>query len=289
MSRPPAAWRVVALPVALAAGLAVGMVALGHTMGRAQTASPAPPSPTASPLSTPTAGASPSPSPSPSPSSAQEQAGKLIYLRDCAWCHGAEGEGSTFGPTLIGTGPASADFMLSTGRMPIPKVEVQPNRRPPAYARGQIDDLVAYIAALGVGPPIPPVDPAAGNLGEGADLYERNCAACHSSTGVGAALTSGLQAPTLRQSTPEEIGEAVRLGGAGLRSGKMPRFGPDVLSDRQLNSIIRYVQYLQRPNDRGGASLAHIGPVAEGFVAWFGALLFSLLLIRWIGERTRGG
>jgi ubiquinol-cytochrome c reductase cytochrome c subunit len=183
-------------------------------------------------------------------------------------------------------GAESADFMLSTGRMPIAAVEEQPPRRPPAYTSAEIAELTAYVASLGPGPDIPAVDPAAGDLGEGADLYEENCAACHSSTGVGGALTSGLQAPSIMDSTARQVAEAIRLGGAGLRTGKMPKFGPDALSDQQVDSIIRYVEYLQHPNDRGGASLAHIGPVAEGFVAWVGALLLLLLFIRWIGKRT---
>ena len=49
---------------------------------------------------------------------------------------------------------------------------------------------------------------------------------------------------------------------------------------------MRYVLYLQHPEDRGGASLARIGPVAEGFVAWFVGLLVLILFIAWIGERT---
>jgi ubiquinol-cytochrome c reductase cytochrome c subunit len=235
---------------------------------------------------------SPSPSPAqtapspPIPLSAQAQSGRRLYLRDCAWCHGQDGSGASFGPSLVGVGAASADFMLSTGRMPIPVVEEQPPRRKPVYTPTQIDQLVAYVASLGGGPDIPSVDPAAGVLGQGADLYQENCAACHSSTGVGGALTSGLQAPTMMGSTARQIAEAIRLGGAGLRTGKMPKFETDTLSDAQVNSIVRYVLYLQHPNDRGGASLARIGPVAEGLVAWAGGLLILIIFISWIGKRA---
>jgi len=61
----------------------------------------------------------------------------------------------------------------------------------------QIDALVAYISSLGSGPAIPAVDPSAGNLGQGEDLYEENCAACHSSTGIGAAPVIGNKYPIL--------------------------------------------------------------------------------------------
>ncbi len=257
------------------AALITVLVGVPAAIVAAQSSSPGP-SPTL-------AAAVPSPSVSLSP---QARSGRLLYLRDCAWCHGAHGVGTAFGPNLVGVGAESADFMLSTGRMPIPRVEEQPPRRKPVYTPAQIGELDAYVASLGPGPDIPSVDPAAGDLGKGADLYEQNCAACHSSTGIGGALTSGLKAPGLMDSSPRQIVEAMRLGGAGLRTGKMPKFGRDLLSEAQVDSIVRYVLYLQHPQDRGGLSLARIGPVAEGFAAWFGALLILVLFVAWIGKRT---
>jgi len=173
--------------------------------------------------------------------------------------------------------------MLSTGRMPIPKPEDQPQRKPPVYTPQEIRELVAFVAALGPGPPIPAVDAASGDLGQGAELYEENCASCHGSVGAGGALTSGLLAPDLSTSTPVQIAEAIRLGGAGTRTGKMPKFGPDLLNDHEVDSIVRYATYLERPNDRGGQNLGHLGPIPEGFVAWMVGLLALVLVTRWIG------
>jgi quinol---cytochrome-c reductase cytochrome c subunit len=214
-------------------------------------------------------------------------AGRGLYQQDCAWCHGTQGEGTLRGPNLMGVGAASADFVLRTGRMPIVNVERQPQRKTPAYTPRQIAELDAFVASLGPGPPIPVADPQAGSLGEGSQLYQVNCAACHSSTGIGGALTNGLQAPGLQDSTPTEIAEAVRLGGQGLRTGNMPKFGPDALDQRQLDSVIRYVLYLQHPRDRGGAGLTHLGPIIEGLVAWAGGLLILVVFIRWIGTKSR--
>jgi ubiquinol-cytochrome c reductase cytochrome c subunit len=232
--------------------------------------------------------ASPSPLASATSPAATQTPGRALYLEDCAWCHGDAGEGTGRGPSLQGVGPASADFMLSTGRMPIPQPQDNPPHRPAAYARPQIEELVAYVASLGAGIAIPSVDPAAGGVQQGATLYEVNCAACHSSTGIGGALTQGLEAPSLLDSTPVEIAEAMRLGGAGAVSGNMPRFGPDQVGERQLNSILRYIEFLQHRaerTDRGGLSLGRWGPVAEGFVAWAVGMVALLLVIRWIGER----
>lgn len=210
-------------------------------------------------------------------------AGRILYLRDCAFCHGSRGEGTGLAPPLIGVGAMAADFYLSTGRMPVATPINDPPRRAPAYDRRQIDTLVAYVASLGLGPPIPRVNPAAGSLAEGAELYEVNCAACHSSAGIGGALTQGKEAPSILTSTPTEIAEAMRLGG----TGNMPVFGLDTLDQRQVDSIIRYVQALQHPRDRGGLALGHIGPIAEGFIAWTVGLLLLVVFVRWIGTKAR--
>src|SRR5439155_13681263 len=86
--------------------------------------------------------------------------GERLYLRDCAWCHVANGGGSDRGPSLIGVGAASADFMLSTGRMPTDEPTNEPPRRSPRYTRAEIDAITRVIASFGPGPPIPAVDPA---------------------------------------------------------------------------------------------------------------------------------
>jgi ubiquinol-cytochrome c reductase cytochrome c subunit len=240
-----------------------GLRGAGHAAAQTPSPSPLTVGPTAPPTSGP---------------------GRELYLEDCAYCHGALGEGGNLGPPLIGVGAASADFMLSTGRMPISKPEAQPRRRPPAYTPEEIRELVAFVSALGPGgPPIPDVDPARGSLGQGAELFEGNCAACHGSVAAGGALTSGLEAPSLIGSTPVQTAEAIRLGGAGYRTGKMPKFGPDLLNDHEVDSIARYVEYLQDPQDRGGQNLGHLGPIPEGAVAWLVGLLALVVFVRWIG------
>jgi ubiquinol-cytochrome c reductase cytochrome c subunit len=67
----------------------------------------------------------------------------------------------------------------------------------------------------------------------------------------------------------------------------MPRFGEQRLSRRQLDSIVRYVLYARNPDDRGGWSLGHLGPVPEGMVAWLLAGAALLLVTRLIGEARK--
>ena len=176
-------------------------------------------------------------------------------------------------------GAASADFQLSTGRMPLTDPSAQAVRKPPAFSPDEIDALVAYVASLGDGPPIPDVDPAAGDLAEGGTLFRLNCAACHSAAGTGGALSYGDDAPKLWSATPLQIAEAIRTG-----PGQMPVFGPDTFSDHQVNSIVRYVRYLSDPDDPGGFSLGRIGPITEGMVALLLGLPILLFVCRRIEE-----
>ncbi len=153
------------------------------------------------------------------------------------------------------------------------------------FDSSQIRALVAYVASLGPGPAIPRVDTAAGDLSEGGTLFRFNSAACHSASGAGGALSFGTDAPPLRAPTPTQIGEAIRVG-----PGQMPVFGPDTFSDHQVNSLARYVRYLQSPEDPGGYPLGRIGPITEGMVALLlgiPILLFVCIRIEESHERRR--
>ncbi len=213
-----------------------------------------------------------------------------VYLRDCAQCHGAEGHGTQYGPDLRRVGAALVDFELSSGRMPVPYAAGQPKptrdeqqpRRAPHYDAATISALVGYVTSLtdGSGAPIPAVDMHAGSLATGGNLYRLQCAACHAWSGNGGALLHR-DAPATHPATALQIAEAVRGG-----PGNMPRFGSAALTDRQLDSLVRYVRYLDHPDDRGGNPLWHLGPFAEGAVAIVLALGVVVLATRWIGTRT---
>lgn len=203
-----------------------------------------------------------------------------VWLADCAVCHGSDALGTPRGPSLAGDGAAYTHYMLSTGRMPLDDPADAPARRPVAYSDEVIAGLVDYVAELVPGGPgIPKIEPG-GDLSAGGVLYRGQCAACHAWSGDGGALL-GRAAPPLRPATPVQVAEAVRLG-----PGTMPAFGRAALTDAELASLSRYVQYLDEPRDEGGWALGHLGPLAEGAVAWFvgiGVLLFAL---RRIGTRS---
>lgn len=208
--------------------------------------------------------------------------GRALFTTGCSSCHGLRAEGTRRGPSLLGVGAASVDFWVSTGRMPLKTGGGrQAVRKPPAYQRDEIDDLIAYVTSLDPdGPPIPELDLAQADLAEGGELFRANCAACHGAVGIGGALASGRQAPSLRPATAVQVGEAIRIG-----PGTMPNFGPDTFSHDQLEAVVTYVESLDHPDDRGGSGLGHAGPIPEGFVGWLAGLGALLLACYWIGDR----
>ncbi len=226
-------------------------------------------------------GAAQTPPPAPpGPSSADVEAGRQLYLVACTSCHGASGEGTDRGPSLIGAGAASAYYYLSTGRMPMDDPDVQPQRKPPVYSPRQIEQLTAYVASLGPGTPLPNLEWRHGDLSLGYELFSNNCAPCHSSAGAGGALGHAVYAPPIEPATPLQTAAAVRVG-----PGAMPAFGPETFDEHELESVVRYVMYLKEPQDRGGFGLGHLGPLPEGFVAWVVGLMAMLGAARWIGTR----
>ena len=205
---------------------------------------------------------------------------RTLYLRDCSTCHGADGSGTSRGPTLRGQGASGVDFMLTTGRMPLSEGASEMQRRKPSYAPDVIAALDAYVARLQPGgPAIPVLNMSAASLGDGGSLYREQCAACHQAAGEGGVLL-GQNSPPLDVSNPVQVAEAIRNG-----PGTMPVFGPTALSDRDVASVARYVTALQHADDPGGSSLGHLGPLPEGAVALvaMGLVIFAL---RRIGSRT---
>jgi ubiquinol-cytochrome c reductase cytochrome c subunit len=219
--------------------------------------------------------------------------GAGLYAANCLSCHGPNGQGqapngplgaggiSGAGPSLRGVGALSADFYLRTGSMPLPAPSDQPRRSKVQFSEREVDALVAYVASLGTGPPVPEPRPARGSVAQGLQLFTQHCAGCHQVVAAGGYL-KGAVAPSLGQATATQIAEAVRIG-----PYLMPSFSPKAISDRQLDSIVAYVQYTKHSDDPGGWPLGHIGPIPEGLVTWLiaSAVLVGVCIV--IGERLR--
>lgn len=209
--------------------------------------------------------------------------GRYLFSQTCSSCHGLDAQGTERAPSLIGAGAAAVDFQMSTGRMPLKEVGAEADRKPVTFSSRQIDDIAAYIASLGGGPPIPTsaqVSTKGANVGLGQQLFAANCAACHNIAGAGGALTYGKYAPALNKSTPRQIYEAMETGPEA-----MPVFNDNVVSPALKRDLIAYVTQTRSEPNPGGFSLGRVGPTTEGLVAWIGGIGLLIISAMWIAGK----
>jgi ubiquinol-cytochrome c reductase cytochrome c subunit len=204
--------------------------------------------------------------------------GRRLYLQSCASCHGPTGAGTSVAPSLENAGPATNDFYLRTGRMPLGRLGTPSWEQEPQLSDELIEALVAYTSTLGEGPEIPQVVADTGDLQRGWELYINNCAACHGATGAGGGIGAGVIAPGLSRADPLIVGEAMLVG-----PGAMPRFD---FPEEDVNAVAAYVQYLHSEPSPGGIPVAGGGPVPEGLVAGVVGVGLLVLVVRWIARRA---
>jgi ubiquinol-cytochrome c reductase cytochrome c subunit len=208
--------------------------------------------------------------------------GKSLFAVNCARCHGLRGRGTADdGPALRKAGALSADFYVRTGYMPLDSPHTQPWRTRVLFSERQIRSLVAYVASLGHGPPIPSPQWRRASIPAGLKLFREHCAGCHQIVAQGGIVT-GARVPPLNKATPRQIAEAVRVG-----PYLMPRFSQGAITSTQLNDIVAYVQWTKHPDDRGGWALGHLGPWPEGMVTWLLAASVLVATCIVIGRRLK--
>ena len=212
--------------------------------------------------------------------------GKKLYAVGCSSCHGAGGQGSSDGPSLVGVGAAAVDFQVGTGRMPAQQPGAQVPKKKKIYSQDQINQLAAYVASLGSGPAQPAkhqYDPSGADVAKGGQLFRTNCAQCHNFTGEGGALTHGKSAPNLDNVEPKHIYEAMQTG-----PQNMPHFPDTVLSVKDKKDIVAYVHTVNSDKSEtpGGFKLGGLGPVVEGLFAWIFGLGALIAVAVWVAART---
>jgi ubiquinol-cytochrome c reductase cytochrome c subunit len=224
--------------------------------------------------------------------SQQIEEGRKLFAVGCASCHGLNGEGGTngethqAGPSLIGAGAAAVDFQVGTGRMPAVQTNSQVPVKPPVYGPAEIEALAAYVASLGPGPEVPAeesydVSKATDEqVTRGGELFRTNCTACHNFAGRGGALPQGGYAPSLKDTTPKHIYEAMLTG-----PQQMPIFSNQVLTPEDKRDVIAYVRAVQTEEDPGGFGLGRLGPVSEGLWGWLVGIGALVAVAVWIGAK----
>jgi ubiquinol-cytochrome c reductase cytochrome c subunit len=227
------------------------------------------------------------------PQSQQIDEGRRLFAVGCSSCHGLHAEGGTngegrqAGPSLIGVGAAAVDFQVSTGRMPATQPGAQIPQKPPVYSEPEIEALAAYVASLAPGPAIPPADAydvskaTQSDVVRGGELFRTNCTACHNFAGRGGALPNGRYAPSLMQTSPRNIYQAMLTG-----PQQMPVFSDHVLLPEDKRAIIAYVTRLQEKDNPGGFPLGRLGPVSEGLWGWLIGIGLLVVVAVWIGAKV---
>lgn len=212
------------------------------------------------------------------------QAGRQLFLANCATCHGIAGGGTNAGPSLVGVGAASVDFQVGTGRMPLAAPGVQaPRAQKSAFDQEQINQMAAYVASLGPGPAIPAeeyTNGVGGNAAKGAEIFRVNCSMCHNYAGSGGALTRGKYAPAVKDVEGKHIYEAMLTG-----PQSMPVFNDRNISPEAKNDVIAFLKTLDANENRGGHSLGNFGPVGEGFFLFTIGILTMLAAAVWLGRK----
>lgn len=208
---------------------------------------------------------------------AAESAGAAIYAQRCIKCHGAQGQGVNSALSMI-----APSLQAVHSQQLVVKMVLSGSGIMPSFAHvltpQEIDSVADYVTQRLATIPI-----ESGDLVEGGTLFRIDCAPCHRTAARGGALAfTGTNAPSLVGKDASTIAGAIRFG-----PGPMPAFPPTVLSDKQLNSIVSYVRFVQHPPHPGGSALGWYGPVAEGFIGWL-AIFFVVAVTGWIEKGGKG-
>ena len=219
------------------------------------------------------------------------QQGKKLFLANCSSCHGlnaqgapANSKGDVNAPSLIGVGAAAVDFQVGTGRMPLAAPGPQAIQKKRQFSQDEINQLAAYVASLAPGPSVPTAEYATaegGDAGRGGAIFRVNCAMCHNFAGAGGALTRGKYAPSLQNTSPKHIYEAMITG-----PQSMPVFNDANITPENKRDLIAYLKTVSNEPNAGGSSLGSLGPVPEGLFAWvvgIGALIGCAV---WLGSKA---
>lgn len=210
-------------------------------------------------------------------SASNASAGAAVFAQRCIKCHGAQGQGVNSALSMIGPSLQAVHSHQLVVDMVRKGQDIMPS-----FARvltsQQIDSVADYVTQRLATVPL-----AEGDVAQGGTLFRINCAPCHRTAARGGALAfTGTNAPSLVGKNASTIAGAIRFG-----PGPMPAFPPSVLNDKELNSIVSYVQFVQHPPHPGGSTLGWYGPVAEGFIGWL-AVFFVVAVTGWIEKGGQG-
>ena len=203
--------------------------------------------------------------------------GAVMYVDNCALCHGVEGEGVGAYPALNSDAIRNAeyDFLFKTIARGRYDTVMAPwhEEEGGVFNDYQIDELVAFLryvdwnqtaelaAQQGVIPPALPVPEvneallaqvaAAGEAGEqwadGIETYAENCTTCHGVNGEGTELAPALNDEDTRATDADDLARIIREGVGGTM---MPAWD-NKLDDATIDDLVAFLQHWDELNQAG--------------------------------------
>ncbi len=243
----------------------------------------------------------------------------VMYIENCAVCHGAQGEGIGATPPLNTAGLAQADYdflykTIARGRYDTAMTGWRSDEGG-IYNDYQIDELVSLIryadwstvgelsAQRGLIPPtlpVPDVDEdfleqvaALGEEGavwaEGIQLYANNCTTCHGVIGEGSELGVPLNTPELRAVDSAELARIIHQGVPGTMMASWEK----VLDDDEIAALVSFLQNWDKI-EAAGLSLTPPAPIQIDLnnpaeVRELGGRIFNTTCTACHGENGSGG
>lgn len=232
------------------------------------------------------------------PDPAKLEQGGLLYVENCALCHGEQGEGR-IGATLAQNWPsirpsATVEEIIRRG-IPGTVMPAWSEEHGGPLNDEQIDALVAYILSWQTGEPrfIPPtatftppqdLTPPAeieGDAINGAGLFIENCAVCHGERGEGrVGATLAINWPSIRPDLTVKSTISNGIEGSVMPAWSQENGGP--LREEQINDLVAYILALPAAQVNQVSPTAVISPSpvsVEWLRGWGGVVIFVVLFV----------
>ena len=179
--------------------------------------------------------------------------GRVHYETYCALCHGGKGEGYLSPKANALNNPdflrsASDPFLYTAVTQGRPGTKMSPFGQDFAgpLSDSMVKDLIAFMRYWDKSPPQTlSDDPVAGDVEQGASLYEQHCVLCHGANAEGKTAMS-LNNPVFLASASDGFLEY------GIRKGRRatPMLAYEtVLSSEEIGHLVAFLRSLERPVD----------------------------------------